>query len=89
MEQSTYANSVAIAMSHMDIRLIFTAREPKLSIDGNIESEDRAEVARIAMSLPVAKRLNKMLTSFISDYEAANGEIFDLERIEAGSSEDA
>lgn len=60
MEQSTYANSVAIAMSHMDIRLIFTAREPKLSIDGNIESEDRAEVARIAMSLPVAKRLNKM-----------------------------
>lgn len=78
MEQSKYANSVSIAINQMDARLIFSNSEPCIDINGTITDGGREEVAKIVMSLTLAKRFNKILAETIANYEAQNGSIPEL-----------
>ena len=74
MESSKYADDVQLAVSPVDVRLVFTTSEP--IIDNNtseITGSERADVSRIAMSLQLAKRFNKILEEALSNYEAQNG----------------
>lgn len=75
MEQSKYTNAVSIAVSQMDVRLIFSDSEPYIDETGKVADGEREEVAKIVMSIPLAKRFNKILTDAISGYEAKNGPI--------------
>nr|DAH72070.1 MAG TPA: Protein of unknown function (DUF3467) [Caudoviricetes sp.] len=75
MEQSKYTNAVSIAVSQMDVRLIFSDSEPYIDETGKVADGEREEVAKIVMSIPLAKRFNKILTDAIADYEAKNGPI--------------
>lgn len=78
MESSKYSNSVSIVVSQMDVKLIFSATEPVLNEQGTVISEEREEIARIALSMPLAKRFNQILTASITNYEKQNGAIIEL-----------
>ena len=76
MESSKYADAVQLAVSPVDVRLVFTASEPIM--DGNtgeIIGSQRTDVSRIAMSVQLAKRFNKILEEALTNYEAQNGVI--------------
>ena len=74
MESSKYADAVQLAVSPVDVRLVFTTSEPIIDNNtGEITGSERTDVSRIAMSLQLAKRFNKIHEEALSNYEAQNG----------------